>query len=159
MSAVSGLLTLNQAQTGEEWVSEYQKSVLVRNAKGMNAGATLFGLMSKLPNENAETSEYKWFERDPATRTVYCAADVAQAGTTLTLDDGSGNSVYGLVQVGTILKNDATGEGVRVTAYSGGNYTIERSFFGSAPSGTDSIANNATLTIITLGKDEGANPV
>jgi hypothetical protein len=159
MSAVSGLLTLNQAQTGEEWVSEYQKSVLVRNAKGMNAGATLFGLMSKLPNENAETSEYKWFERDPATRTVYCAADVAQAGTTLTLNDNAGNSVYGLVQVGTILKNDATGEGIRVTAYAGGNYTIERSFFGSAPAGSDSIANNATLTIITLGKDEGANPV
>lgn len=158
MSAISGILALDNYTSGEEWVSEYQDTILVRNSKGMNAGATLFGLMSKLAKEQAETTEYKWFERDPATREVYAAADVATTVTTLTLDDGSGNSVYGLVQVGTILKNPTTGEGVRVTDYTGGNYTIEREFFGTDPGGADSIADNERLVIVTLGKDEGANP-
>lgn len=162
MSAVAGLLGLGShsgaVTSGEEWVSEYQGTILVRNSKGMNVGTTLFGLMAKLPNEVAETTEYKWFERDPVKRVVYAAADVAQAGTTLTLDDGAAGSVYGIVQPGSVLLNPATGEGVRVTAYSGGNYTIVRSFIGSAPAGTDSIADDAQLIVITLAKDEGALP-
>jgi hypothetical protein len=157
MSAVSGLLTLADVTSGEEWVSEYQETILVRNAKGLNAGTTLFGLMAKLKSEDAETTEYKWFERDPVTREVYSSNTVASAVTTtaFTFDDGSGNAVYGLLQPGTILRNDSTGEHVRITAYADPNYTLERGFDGTAANVTD----NDLWVIITLGKDEGATPI
>ena len=157
MSAVSGLLTLADVTSGEEWVSEYQETILVRNSKGLNAGTTLFGLMAKLKSDDAETTEYKWFERDPVTREVYSSNTVASAVTTtgFNFDDGAGNAVFGLLQVGTILRNDNTGEHVRITAYSDPNYTLERGFDGTAANVTD----NDLWVIITLGKDEGATPV
>lgn len=163
MSAVAGVLTLNQAQTGEEWVSEYQKGVLVRNAKGMNAGATLFGLMSKLPNENAETSEYKWFERDPVSRVIYQDGAIASTSTaTFNVDDNAASPkpVGGIVQIGTVLRNMNTDEYVRVTAYTNGaadtSITVERGFGGST---AVVIGDNDPWVVITLGKNEGASPV
>lgn len=157
MSAVAGLLTLNQAQSGEEWVSEYQKGVLVRNSKGMNAGATLFGLMSRLQNEGAETSEYKWFERDPVSRTVYASAAVASTTEeTLPLDDGAAGSVYGIVQPGAILRNTRTGECLRVLSHNGSSsFEAARGFAGTAAN----INDNDSFVVITLGKDEGASPI
>lgn len=156
MSAVSGILSVGGstgAPSSDEWVSEYQDTILVRNAKGMNAGTTLFGLMSRLKNEPAETTEYKWFERDPVSRTVSAASTAAADATSITLDDGNGNSVYGLVQPGTVLKNTATTEVFRVTGYSAPNYTIVRELAGTV---NQAITDNDTLVILTLGKNEGA---
>jgi len=163
MSAIAGLLSLRAGPGTEEWVSEYQESILVRNAKGLNVGTTLFGLMSKLKNEPAETTEYKWFERDPVTRTVYSSSanlntaitSGADAAETLTFDDGASGSVDGIVQVGVILVNDRTQESVRVTARgSASSFTVERGFAGSVTA----VLDNDTWTVVTLGKDEGANP-
>lgn len=179
MSAVSGLLAVDGGASTGEWVSEYQQSILVRNSKGLNVGTTLFGLMSKLKNEPAETTEYKWFERDPVSRTVSSSAipetdssgpsgtDSASAGVWVALDDGSGGSVNGLVQQGTILKHipaaggGNTAEYLRVTSAAPTTvssleyYKVERAFGGTS---AVAVADNDTFVILTLGKDEGANP-
>lgn len=163
MAAISGLLSLRAGPGTEELVSEYQESILVRNAKGLNNGGTLFGLMSRLKKEPAENNEFKWFERDPVTRTIYAAA--ANANTSITggddaaehivLDDGAGNSVNGIVQPGVILMNDRTKEHVRVTAVdSSTTYTVVRAFSGSVTA----ILDNDVFVVVTLGKDEGATP-
>lgn len=167
MSAIAGLLSLRVGPGTEEWVSEYQESILVRNAKGLNVGTTLFGLMSKLKNEPAETTEFKWFERDPVKRTVYSSAanaDVSNtgAGLSLAFDDGDGGSVNGIVQPGVILVNDRTQELVRIQSGTG-PYTVQRDFDDTAVSGPKApsplaVLDNDTWTVLTLGKDEGALP-
>lgn len=156
MSAIAGLLSVRQGPGTEEWVSEYQESILVRNSKGLNVGTTLFGLMSRLKNEPAETTEYKWFERDPVTRVVYTNAGLVLINSTdLTFDDGSGNAVDGIIQPGVILRNDRTGESVRVTARVNSTvFTVERAFAGAAAALND----NDVWVVITLAKDEGATP-
>jgi hypothetical protein len=163
MSAIAGLLSLRVGPGTEEWVSEYQESILVRNSKGLNVGTTLFGLMSKLKNEPAETTEFKWFERDPVTRTVYSSAANANTSITggddlaehLSFDDGSAGSVDGVIQPGVILVNNRTQEQVRVTVReSASTFTVERAFAGSVTA----VLDNDTWTVITLGKDEGALP-
>ena len=92
MSAVAGLLSSTSAQTND-LVGEFQESIFVRNAKGMNVGSTLFGLMAKLKSEPADNIEYNWFERDPVMRTVYTnnGAGYSATATTFVFDDGSGN--------------------------------------------------------------------
>lgn len=173
MSAIAGLLSLRVGPSSEEWVSEYQESILVRNAKGIGTGATLFGLMAKLKSENAETTEFKWFERDPVTRTVYAASANAQTDVTnaaaddVTFDDGSGNDVSMFLQPGTLLMSDSTKEVIRILTSPGSNaYTVERGVNLSTnpeaalASGTiPAIADNSVWTVVTLGKDEGANPI
>jgi len=162
MSAVSGILSLGDAATNE-WVSEYQDTILVRNAKGMNAGTTLFGLMSRLKNEPSETTEYKWFERDPVKRVVYAKGAVGSTTEkTVVFDDNSssgaaaGLNADGIIQVGSVLYNTATGEGIRLESKnSAGSYEVQRGFIGSAVN----IGDNNEFVVITLGKDEGATPV
>jgi len=164
MSAIAGLLAVANYDptTSEELVSEYQETILVRNAKGIGAGATLFGLMSKLKPENTETTEFKWFERDPVTTTVYIQGAVSgTTNTTIAYADASttGN-VYALTPVGTILRNTRTGEHYRVTANTipatiSTGVTITRAFAGTAAA----INDQDTLIIVTVGKDEGATPV
>lgn len=173
MPAVSGLLSLG-GQIGlanqDEWVSEFQDTILVRNARGLNAGTTLFGLMSKLRNEPAETTEYKWFERDPVTREVYVhntgtAHDAA--ATTILVDTGTAtgtatsDQVNGIVQAGAILRT-SSGELLRVTSVTTGStstsLSVTRGFGGTAAAGAG-LANNDALVIVTLGKNEGASPI
>lgn len=163
MSAVSGILSVGNADQTNEWVSEYQDTILVRNAKGMNAGTTLFGLMSRLKNEPSETTEYKWFERDPVKRVVYAKGAVASTTEeTVVFDDNSsagaaaGLNVDGIIQVGSVLYNTATGEGIRLKSKnSAGSFEVERGFIGTAVN----IGDNNEFVVITLGKDEGATPV
>lgn len=175
MPAVSGLLSLG-GQIGlsgqDEWVSEFQDTILVRNSRGLNAGTSLFGLMSKLRNEPAETTEYKWFERDPVTREVYVhntSTAYDGAATTIVVDTGTaaGNAVSdqvnGIVQAGSILRTSG-GELLRVTATATGGLTtstslsVTRGFGGTTAAGTG-LTNNSALVIVTLGKDEGAGPI
>src|SRR5512138_82208 len=108
MSAVAGLMNLASA-TANELVGEFQETIFIRNTKGMNVGTTLFGLMARLDNEPADTVEYNWFERDPATKTVFTNGGLLLVGsTTLTMDDGAGNAVNHLLEKGMILMNDRT---------------------------------------------------
>ena len=163
MSAISGMLSIGAAgYSTNEWVSEYQESILVRNAKGLNVGTTLFGLMSQLKSEPSETVEYKWFERDPVTRIVYAQAAVASAVTgTITFDDNASppKTVYGIVQPGVTLRNIRTGEVVLVTSVTPTSSalctaTVDRGFDGAAAN----IDDNDAWTVLTLAKDEGADP-
>lgn len=167
MPAVSGLLSLG-GQIGlanqDEWVSEFQDTILVRNSRGLNAGTTLFGLMSKLKNEPAETVEFKWFERDPVTREVFidnAGTAYTSGNTSINVDNGAGDQVNGLIQAGSILRT-STGELLRVTAVTTGatetTLTVTRGF-GSTTASATGLANDDTLVIVTLGKDEGAGPI
>lgn len=167
MPAVSGLLSLG-GQIGianqDEWVSEFQDTILVRNSRGLNAGTTLFGLMSKLKNEPAETTEYKWFERDPVTREISvdnAGTAYTDASTSIVVDNGDGAVITGLVQAGSILRT-SSGELLRVTAVANNSndntLTVTRGFGGTTASATG-LADNNVLVIVTLGKDEGASPI
>lgn len=167
MSAVSGLLSSSGADTSD-LVGEYQETIFVRNAKGLNVGSTLFGLMAKLKSESADNITYNWFERDPVRRTVYTnAGNILSTDTSLTFDDGSGTAIGMLLVAGQILRNDRTGEYVRVTADPSSPFTtvtVERDTFGDTSGGQVAqatgiaLVDNDTWTVITLGKDEGADP-
>lgn len=159
MSAVSGLLSATSAQTND-LVGEFQETIFVRNAKGFNAGATLFGLMAKLKAEPADNIEFNWFERDPVTRTIYInnVAGYSTTATSIIVSDINQNPIYQILAAGQILYNDRTGEFMRVTAdASSSTITVERNTNGDQTNGI-AINNNDRLTLTTLGKDEGAMP-
>jgi hypothetical protein len=156
MSALAGLLTLKNADTND-LVGEFQESVFVRNAKGFNVGSTLFGLMSRLSAEPADNIEYNWWERDPVRRNVFSTSGETAGAVTMDLDDGAGGDVWPILSEGHVLKNDRTGEYVRVTTDpTTGTVGIARSL-GSAAAAA--ILDNDQWSVITLGKDEGANAV
>jgi hypothetical protein len=164
MSAVAGLLSNSNALT-TDLVGEYQETILVRNAKGMNAGTTLFGLMAKLKPENAENSEYNWFERNPTKREIFAnGADAVLPGSSGEADtivfqgDKAGADAYPYLAAGHVLRNDRTGEVVLVTATPTNNtVAVQRAIHTTDMTGL-TIADEDTFQIITLGKDEGALP-
>jgi hypothetical protein len=156
MANVAGFLSTSNAQA-TDLVGEWQETVLVRNSKGFNTGSTLFGLMSRLKSEPADNVTYNWWERDPTRITFYSNAGFDNAVTTLTWDDGSGNAVYPLFDVNQILLNDRTGERVRVTAApTSANVSVTRGVQGTSAA---AINDNDVWTLVTLAKDEGADPV
>lgn len=159
MANIKGLLAESNAAT-DELVSEFQSAIFVRNSRGYNVGTTLFGLMSRLENEPADQTQYKWFERDPIRKTIYTQATRTSGDTTLDLRlAASGGSAFEgntFIHAGTLLMNDATREIVRVTsAPSGGNAVITRSFGETAAA---AVAANQSWTIVTHGQEEGALP-
>jgi len=167
MSAIATLLELSTNTAPNEWVSEYQESILVRNAKGMNNGASLFGLMSRLKNEPAETTEYRWFERDPVTREVFsvgAGTTVTATGLDFSLTQAGSENVSGLLQPGTVLlavTGGATptneGEMIRIDSQQAGpTYSVTRGFAGTT---ADTLTDDTKWVIVTLGKGEGASPV
>ncbi len=164
MSAVSGLLSIASAST-TDLVGEFQESILVRNAKGMNAGTTLFGLMSKLKVEEAENTEYNWFERDPVRREIAKdGADTApaaqsEADSLVFQETSAGGNAWPYLAEGHVLRNDETGEYILVTATPTTNTVAVARAINTSDAGTlatYTIADNAVFSIITLGKDEGA---
>lgn len=190
MSAVAGLLSSTSAQAND-LVGEFQETIFVRNAKGLNVGTTLFGLMAKLKTEPADNIEFNWFERDPVRRVfttnpnsgiANCAggfdstAGTSTTSTKLLFYDGKGTGVSAggggssdasttdgevnhLLCSGQILRNDRTGEYIRITAdptVDLTQVTVTRGYNGS---GAAAIQTTDTWTLITLAKDEGADPV
>lgn len=162
MSAVAGLLSSTSAQAND-LVGEFQETIFVRNAKGLNVGTTLFGLMSKLKSESADNIEFNWFERDPVRRVVLTnnGAGYNTTATAIKFDNGAGVDVNFLLAAGHVLRNDRTAEYVRITADPtvgvGNTVTVERNTNGDQVNGT-AIVDNDTWTLITLGKDEGSDP-
>lgn len=155
MSAIAGLLTLQNAQSND-LVGEYQEAVLVRNSKGMNAGSTLFGLMSRLKAEPADNIEFNWWERDPVRRDIYANAAATAIATTISVDDNAvvPADVFPWLANGSIIKNERTGEFLRVTADpTTATITVSRGF---ASTTAAAILDNDLFTIVTLAKDEGA---
>lgn len=164
MSAVSGLLSSSNIGTSNDLVGEFQETIFVRNSKGMNVGSTLFGLMAKLKSEPADNIEYNWFERDPVKRVVYVNATVNSASGTVVVKGDSGLSTAGSVYIekGHVLRNGTTGEYVLVTATPAvGNdtLTITRAFGGANAPVAASLTQGDELMIVSLGKDEGADPI
>jgi hypothetical protein len=173
MSAVAGLLSQTNVSSSldnkGDLVGEYQESILVRNSKGMNAGSTLFGLMSRLKAEPAENTEFNWFERDPVKREIF-ADHTSGANATPPVSQGvsgtivvsavSGSSVDAwpyLIQ-GHVLRNARTGEYIEVTATPTTNtVTVARSI-DAVPTGATVINADDTWSIVTAGKEEGVVP-
>ena len=160
MANVSGFLSTTNAQATDQ-VGEWQESVLVRNAKGFNTGSTLFGLMSRLKSEPADSVTFNWWERDPVRISFYSNAANADTSTgaalVLTFDDGAGNAVYPLFDANCILVNDRTGERVRVAAApSTANVTVVRAVQGTSIA---AVLDNDLWTLVTMAKDEGSDPV
>lgn len=172
MSAVAGILSSSNANqsldTKADLVGEYQESILVRNSKGMNAGSTLFGLMSRLKAEPAENTEFNWFERDPVKRqldaTTANATPPASAGIagTVVLEATplAADNAWPYLNNGNFLYNIRTGEYMLVTDNppTSNTVNVKRAINGGTLSGYTIVAQD-TFAIITLGKDEGALPV
>lgn len=171
MSAVAGILSSSNANqaldTKADLVGEYQESILVRNSKGMNAGSTLFGLMSRLKAEPAENTEFNWFERDPVRREILVKTSNAtaptsqgQAGTIdVELTHGVGDDAWQFLAQGHVLRNQTTGEYIEITATPTTNtgISVARAINGGTLTGYVLVSGDI-LAIITLGKDEGALP-
>lgn len=172
MSAVAGLLSSTNASESldskGDLVGEYQESILVRNAKGMNAGSTLFGLMSKLRAEPAENTEFNWFERDPVRREILAngadttaPATSGEADTIVFQETAAGGDAWPYLAQGHVLRNDSTGEYVKVTATPTTNTVSVLRAINTSDAGviaTYTIADEDVFVIVTLGKDEGALP-
>jgi hypothetical protein len=170
MSAVSGLLSSsNGSQDLDEkgdLVGEYQETILVRNSKGMNAGSTLFGLMSRLKAEPAENTEFNWFERDPVRREIVsdgadavAPATSGEADTIVFQESSAGGDAWPYLAAGHILRNATTGEYIKVTATPTTNtVSVLRAIHTTVGLASFVILDNDVWTIITLGKDEGALP-
>lgn len=161
-SNVAGYLGSATADANDA-VGEWQQYVLRKNSKGMNTGSTLFGLMSRLANEDADAQVYNWWEKDPVRRNFYSTADRAQADTTISFDDNGTvpvTDIWVFLAAGSILLNDRTGERIRVTATpTTSTVTIARGVQGTtAPAGSTSITNNDAWTLVTLAKANGAVP-
>ena len=173
MSAVAGILSSSNANsdldTKADLVGEYQDKILVRNSKGMNAGSTLFGLMSRLKAEPAENTEFNWFERDPVKRQLLIAVSgganptppvsSGAAGTiVIEVTSGAADSAWPYLAQGHILRNMSTGEVIEVTADPTTNtVTVARAINGGTLSGYTLSAGDI-LAVLTLCKDEGALP-
>lgn len=170
MSAVSGLLSVANANTND-LVGEYQESILIRNAKGFNAGTTLFGLLAKLKTEPAENTDFNWFERDPVRRELYAAGTLAAPGSanlaaqSLVLSEttGSVGNAYPYLAAGHVLRNMRTGEYFLVTTDPTTNtVVVTRALNATAAQITAAsftVALNDVIVIVTMAKYEGANPV
>lgn len=165
MSAIQGILTLANANTSD-LVGEFQESIFVRNSKGFNVGASLFGLLAKLKNEPAENIEFNWWERNPVRRTFYSTAATSAASTSISFDDNASSAdttVWKTLVDGHILRNDRTGEYIRVNGTpTTAVVTIGRAAGVSAATGYVAAAgvnDNDVWTLITLAKAEGASPV
>lgn len=131
MSLVSGLLSVQNADT-DDLTGEWQQHVTVRHAKGIGNGAVLFALMTMLKKENAESTEYNWFERDPVRQNFFSNAGFTAAAVTITFDDGAGNAVWQGLSLNTVMENSRTGEYIRVTADpTGAAVSVERGHAGT----------------------------
>lgn len=175
MSNVAGYLSRATADSSDD-VGEWQVGVLRRNAKGMNTGSTLFALMSRLRNENADSQTYNWWEKDPTRRVFYLAAAITTltetnfkfdntVNATPTYDNGSlDQSVWALLKAGAILEGVNTGERITVvapaTSYASG-VTVTRSTIGYNGSATAATTHSLyePFVLITLAKPNGSNPV
>lgn len=157
-SNVAGFLGQATADANDA-VGEWQQYVLHRNGKGMNSGSTLFGLMSRLANEDADAQVYNWWEKDPALRVFYSTAARTDSDTTISFDDGAvspATDIWVFLAAGAIMLNDRTGERIRVaTTPTTGTVTITRGVQGSSAA---AVNDNDAWTLVTLAKANGAIP-
>lgn len=171
--SVAGYLSRANADTNDD-VGEWQQGVLHRNAKGMNTGSTLFALMSRLGNENADSQTYNWFEKDPTRRVFYCATVMTTSSTQIQFNNESASGTYDsgtldqtvgtLLKAGAIIENTVTNERMIVVA-SSSSYstpiTVSRAARGYNGNATTAVvtALYQPFVLITLAKPNGSNPI
>lgn len=171
-SNVAGYLSRENADPVDD-IGEWQTGVLHRNAKGMNTGSTLFALMSRLSNENADSQTYNWFEKDPTRREFFAAAGYNSTATAFQFDNNSDtgvldSTVCALLKNGAILENSATGERIIVVSESS-TYSnpviVQRGAPGytstpTAPVNTtpQTVTIHDRFVLIGVAKPNGANP-
>jgi len=171
--SVAGYLSRANADTNDD-VGEWQQGVLHRNAKGMNTGSTLFALMSRLGNENADSQTYNWFEKDPTRRVFYCDTVMTTSSTQIqfsnttapgTYDSGTLDQTVGtLLKPGAIIENTVTNERMIVVAGSSSYstpITVSRAARGYNGNATTAVvtALYQPFVLITLAKPNGSNPI
>lgn len=155
MSLISGLLSVQNADP-DDLTGEWQQHITVRHAKGIGNGAVLFALMSMLRKENAEATEFHWFERNPVRNDYFSDANYTAAATTLTFDDLAGGVVWPGLTLNTVLENSRTGEYIRVTADpTTANISVERGHAGTIAA---AILDNDDWTRISTTAEEGSAP-
>lgn len=155
MSIIAGLLSVQNADT-DDLVGEWQQYVTVRHAKGVGNGAVLFSLMTMLAKENAEATEFNWFERDPVRNDFYSNANFSSTATTLTWDDGAGNDVWPGLALNTVMENKRTSEYILVVADpTTASVTVQRAHASTVAA---AITSGDIWTRIAMTAEEGAVP-
>lgn len=157
-SNVAGFLGSATADANDA-VGEWQQFVLHRNGKGMNSGSTLFGLMSRLANEDADAQVYNWWEKDPVLRVFFSTSAYNTTDATMVFDDGAtspATDIWVFLSAGAILLNSRTSERIRVSATpTTTSVAVTRGVQGTT--GT-AVLDNDTWTLVTLAKANGAIP-
>lgn len=157
MSLISGLLSVQNADP-DDLTGEWQQHVTVRHAKGIGNGAVLFALLTMLRKENAEATEFHWFERNPVRNDYYADANYSALVTVIGFNDGQtpAGIVWPGLTLNTVLENSRTGEYVRVTADpTSALITVERGF---ASTTAAAINLGDDWTRISTSAEEGAAP-
>lgn len=159
-SNVAGFLGAANADSNDA-VGEWQMYVLHRNGKGMNSGSTLFGLMSRLANEDADAQVYNWWEKDPVLRTFLASTSYSNSATSIVFigpAPTSATDVWSFLAPGAVLQNMNTNERIRVTVQPTDDtgVTVVRGVQGT--SGT-AVGSGDPFLLITMAKANGAVPV
>lgn len=157
MSLISGLLSVQNADA-DDLTGEWQQHVTVRHAKGIGNGAVLFALLSMLRKENAEATEYHWFERNPVRNDFYSDNNYSSSVTTIGWNDGptTMGAVWQALSLNTVLENSRTGEYVRVTAdATSAAVSVERGHAGTTAA---AILAGDLWTRIATTAEEGSAP-
>jgi Family of unknown function (DUF5309) len=157
MSLISGLLSVQNADT-DDLTGEWQQHVTVRHAKGIGNGAVLFALMTMLRKENAESTEFNWFERDPVRQNFFSDNAYTAVVATIGWNDGNtpANAVWAGLSLNTVLENYRTGEYVRVTADATSSaIAVERGHAGTTPA---AILAGDIWSRLFIAAEEGALP-
>ncbi len=158
-SNVAGFVGRAQATTDDD-EGEWQQFVLRRNGKGMNSGSTLFGLMSRLEKENADSITYNWWEKDPVRRLFYSTAARTDSDTTISFDDNAASpatDIWVFLTAGAVLLNERTGERIRIAATpTTTTITITRGIQGTTNLAVD---DNDLWLLVTHAQASGSAPV
>lgn len=158
-SNVAGFLGRAQATTDDD-EGEWQSFVLRRNGKGMNSGSTLFGLMSRLAQENADSVTYNWWEKDPVRRIFYSTAARTDSDTTISFDDNASSpqtDIWVFLTAGAVMLNERTGERIRIAATpTTTTVTITRAIQGTAAA---AVNDNDLWLLVTHAQASGSAPV
>jgi hypothetical protein len=109
--------------------------------------AQLVQILFKAKKKVTINPKFTWYEKDLFPKRDQAGETKAAAGTTLTVDNGS------YFKVGDVVKVEATGEVVLVTAVSTNVLTITRSFGSTA---ADTITDNDYLLVLGNACEEGS---
>jgi len=157
MSLIAGILQVSTSDPVDN-TGEWQSLVLTRQGRGIGNGSILFALMSKLRKEDALSTEFHWFERDPVRNDFYAAAAALAGATTVTFNDAktTPTDLSPLMALNMVLESAVTGEMIRVTADpTTSNVAVQRGYAGTTAA---AITAGDLFTRVAIAAEEGAGP-